>query len=69
MANFEISDELRENYEQLRESRGWSWETLAENVEPQNKALSGYFRSRAEADKPKRAAGKPDKGHETRASK
>ena len=58
MSTTPVEPWLDENYEQLRASRGWGYETLAENVAdaPQ---LAAHFRAKAAAEQRAEADEKP----------
>ena len=43
----QISDDLAENYEQLREERGCTWEQLAKEHETHDERIAAYFRERS----------------------
>lgn len=58
---YEVTDDLREHYNRIREQRGWSWETLADYFEQQttdhtSPNLAKWARAQAEAAPSKRAA-------------
>ncbi len=59
-------DEIRENYDRLRQERGWDWETLAVSLDRQNEpTLAEWARSnktpapRKESKGVERATSKP----------
>lgn len=58
---YEVTDDLREHYDKLRQARGWSWETLADYFEQQttdhtSPNLAKWAREQAAEPKAKRAA-------------
>jgi hypothetical protein len=67
--NYDVSDELKAHYNKLREDRGWSWDTLAEDFErqwtdPGAPGLAAWARAQGKPSaKSSRAA---DKGTEKR---
>lgn len=51
MAENTYQDQLIENYDELREQRGWSAEQMAEHLEPLDASLAAEYRSRHVTEK------------------
>lgn len=61
--NKTYQDEIVENYEQLREERGWSPATMGDHLEPLDPALAAEYRSRYVTEKARKSAD-PEKAAE-----
>lgn len=48
----EFDKELLENYDELRQSRGWSWEQMAGDLESRDASLAAELRKRHVEEKP-----------------
>jgi hypothetical protein len=57
---YEVTDELKAHYDQIRQQRDWSWQTLADyfaqqTVDPASEFLESWAREQATSDKQARA--------------